>query len=135
MQIDSCFDPAAISNRQILPSIPCQVLIEEELGQNPESGEGWTEYNFQAAKCMHCVHDRTSHRMSHNCLSWKTWILSRPLVCPKRPTHSASLNWISPQILYLPFHFNTSKSWTTVDLIMCKILYCNWNWKVILMCN
>ena len=25
-----------------------QVLIEEELGQNPESGEGWTEYNFQA---------------------------------------------------------------------------------------
>ena len=27
-----------------------QVLIEEELGQNPESGEGWTEYNFQAAR-------------------------------------------------------------------------------------
>ena len=25
-----------------------EVLIEEELGQNPESGEGWTEYNFQA---------------------------------------------------------------------------------------
>ncbi|CAE7315240.1 unnamed protein product [Symbiodinium natans] len=24
-----------------------EVLIEEELGQNPESGEGWTEYNFQ----------------------------------------------------------------------------------------
>mgnify|MGYP006921081050 CR=1 FL=1 len=57
-------DPAAISNRQILPvSIPCcQVLIEEELGQNPESGEGWTEYNFQAAMCMH-------DRMSHSCLN------------------------------------------------------------------
>eukprot|EP00931_Biecheleriopsis_adriatica_P032930 TRINITY_DN19156_c0_g1_i1.p1 TRINITY_DN19156_c0_g1~~TRINITY_DN19156_c0_g1_i1.p1 ORF type:complete len:5580 (-),score=1373.58 TRINITY_DN19156_c0_g1_i1:6-15065(-) len=27
-----------------------EVLIEEELGQNPESGEGWTEYNFQAAR-------------------------------------------------------------------------------------
>eukprot|EP00913_Durusdinium_trenchii_P024651 g23140.t2 len=26
-----------------------EVLIEEELGQNPESGEGWTEYNFQAS--------------------------------------------------------------------------------------
>ena len=29
-----------------------EVLIEEELGQNPESGEGWTEYNFQARICI-----------------------------------------------------------------------------------
>lgn len=38
-----------IKSRRLKHADIPEVLIEEELGQNPESGEGWTEYNFQAS--------------------------------------------------------------------------------------
>lgn len=37
-------------SKDVIQKCFTEVLIEEELGQNPESGEGWTEYNFQAAR-------------------------------------------------------------------------------------
>ena len=53
-----------------------QVLIEEELGQNPESGEGWTEYNFQALGCwgLYCEHGSVSCKWYCSRQSWWTYL-------------------------------------------------------------